>query len=423
MTVRLSILLVALVSLALYGQDADPKQRARQARDLARQGSEAIPKLQAMVADPDRDVRIEAVKGLVQIGTQRSLDALVQATRDPDPEIQIRATDGLVNFYAPGYVESGVNRIRGAIRSRFERENDEVIAPFIEVREDVVTALGRLARGGSSMESRANAARAAGILRGKAAVPDLIEALRSKDDDVMFESLIALQKIRDPEAAPKISFLLRDLQERIQIAAIETTGLLQNREAISDLQKVYERATSKRVRRAALGALAMLPDERNRPYYQKGFADQDEGVRAAAAEGLGRLGNAGDQPTLEAAFRDERKMLPRLALAFSLVKLGTTDLGEFSPLRYLVNTLNSRQHRGVAEPYLNELARQEAVRNALQTTIRQGTKDEKIALGRVLATTGDRSSVAYLEPLTKDPDSDVAQESLRALRTLKARIP
>ena len=33
---------------------------------------------------------------------------------------------------------------------------------------------------------------------------DLIEALHSKEDQVMYESLVALQKIRDPSAAPGI---------------------------------------------------------------------------------------------------------------------------------------------------------------------------------------------------------------------------
>ena len=79
------------------------------------------------------------------------------------------------------------------------------------------------------MEARANAARALGILRGKAAVPDLLAALRSKDTDVIYESLIALQKIRDESAAPGVAFLLRDLDQKVQLAAIETVGLLQNK--------------------------------------------------------------------------------------------------------------------------------------------------------------------------------------------------
>ena len=87
------------------------------------------------------------------------------------------------------------------------------------------------------MESRANAARAVGILRGKEAIPDLLEALQTKDTEVLFESLIALQKIGDTSAGPRVVSLLRDLVERVQVAAIETVGLLKTREAVPDLQK------------------------------------------------------------------------------------------------------------------------------------------------------------------------------------------
>ena len=59
---------------------------------------------------------------------------------------------------------------------------------------------------------------------GDAALPDLVEALRSKDNTVMYESLAAMQKIRDPQAGPKITYLLRDLDDRVQTTAIETAG-------------------------------------------------------------------------------------------------------------------------------------------------------------------------------------------------------
>ena len=74
----------------------------------------------------------------------------------------------------------------------------------------------------------------------------------------MYEALVAIQKIGDPSAAPRISFLLRDLQESIQVTALETTGLLRNKEAEPQVRDALQNARTVRVRRAALGALAML---------------------------------------------------------------------------------------------------------------------------------------------------------------------
>jgi HEAT repeat protein len=422
-----AILASFCVCVCLGWQDSDGKARARAARDLKDSGSEAIPKLQSMLSDPVLEVRIEAVKSIVEIGTQHSLDPLIQATRDPDEEIQIRATDGLVNFYIPGYVKTGltanIRRAGNVIKSRFTDLNDQVIEPYVQLRPEVIEALGKVARGGMSMQARANAARAAGILRGKAAIPDLVEALRTKDDQVIYESLVALQKIRDPESAMRISFLLRDFNEKVQIAAIETTGLLQNKEALPALQKALADARSDKVKRAALTAIAMMPDETSRPIYTQYFKDRDDGLRAAAAEGYARLGDHADLAMLEKAFADERKMSPRLSQAFALVMLGHREISEFSPLQYLINTLNQKTWRGVASAFLIEVARQPDVRQSLYPALKTGTKDEKIGLADVLSRSGDKATVAHLETLTKDSDTDVAQESLRSLRNLKARLP
>ncbi|MCL6544328.1 MAG: HEAT repeat domain-containing protein [Bryobacteraceae bacterium] len=423
------LLAAVLLAAPVFPQDpasGDARQRRRAARDLARQGPEAIPRLAAMLKDPDLEVRIEAVKSLVEIDTPRSLDPLIEALQDNDPEIQIRATDGLVNFYLPGYVRTGLTaslrRTGSRLMSRFTDTNDQVIDPYVEVRPEVIQALGKLVRGGSSMESRANAARAIGILRGQAAVPDLLEGVRSKDSQLMYECLIALQKIRDQSAGPKVGFLVRDLDKKVQIAAIETAGLLYNREALPDLREVLRSTRDRDVRRAALTALAMLPDPENAPLLRQYLSDRDAGLRGAAAEGLGRLKDRSDLPALEKAFEDERDASARLSLAFALVLHGQLSTSELAPLRYLIDNLNSARRSGQAQPLLIELARDAQVRQALHPAVRTGTKDEKIGLAWVLARSGGPEDVEVLEALTRDADLTVASEALRAVRTLKARI-
>jgi HEAT repeat protein len=423
------ILGVLSLSAILLSAAEDPKQRAKAVRELGKGGSEAIPRIDPYLSDPDLDVRVEAVKAIVEIGTQRSLDSLVKATRDNDTEIQIRATDGLVNFYVPGYVRSGLTaslrRIGSTIKSRFTDTNDQVIDSYITVRPDVVLALGRLAKGGAGMDARANAARALGILRGKEAVPDLLEALRSKDSEVIYESLIALQKIRDRSAGPGVAFLLRDLNEKVQLAAIETTGLLVNRGAVHDLRDILDRTRNNRVKRAALTALAQMPTPETHGVYLSYLDNKDDGLRAAAAEGLARSKNPADRVALETAFSMERKGGPRLAIAFGVVSLGKLDVGELDPLRYLVNTLNNSGYRGVAKAYLIELARDPAVRAALYPALREtnATKEEKLGLAQVFAQSGDRDSVPVLEHLSQDGSNEVSQEALRALKNLRARLP
>jgi HEAT repeat protein len=421
-----TFLLISGLALA-QGPSLDTKQRSKAVRELAKQGQDAIPKIAPYVSDPDVSVRIEAVKALVDIGGPKTVDPLVKAASDTDPEIQIRATDGLVNVYLPGYTKVGmsgtIQRVGNSIKAKFGDSNDQVIDAYVQVRPEVIAAIGKLAHGGGTVEARANAARAIGILRGQAAIPDIAEALHSKDDQVMYEGLIALQKIRDPSAAPRIAFLLGDLDDKIQTAALETTGLLLNREAAPNVRDAMTHARNIKVRRAALEALAMLADPPDHAEFVRNLNDKDESIRAAAAEGLGRLKMPADRGVVDKAFVDERKMSSRLADAFALVSLGNVDTGEFSPLRYLVNTLSLRSYRGFANAYLTELMRNDKVRQAVYPMLARATKDEKIQMSIILARSGDRDSIPYLETLSKDSDSEVAQEGIRGLRSLRARLP
>ena len=422
------IVLLAVAGACLQAQD-EPKQRIKVIRDLGKGGSASLPKIEEYLSDPVPEVRVEAVKAIVEIGTQRSLDPLIKATADNDAEVQIRATDGLVNFYLPGYARSGfaasISHIGTSIKGKFTDTNDQVIDPFVQVRPEVIHALGKLARGGASMEARANAARAVGILRGRAAVPDLVQALHSKDSQVIYESLVALEKIRDQSAGPDIAFLLRDLDQKVQVTAIEATGLLLNRSATNELRDLLDRSKKMPVKRAALTALAAMPDEQLHGVYASRLTNKDEGIREAAAEGLARLKNPSDLPSVENAFSSEKKTGPRLSLAFALVSLGRRGMSEFDPLRYLADNLNSAGYRGVARAYLIELARDAEVRKALYPALQDAnaTKDEKTGLAQVLGSSGGQDAVAPLEALSKDGETEVSEAALRALRNLHARLP
>src|SRR5579883_2229885 len=162
-------------------------QTPKDVRAVAKQGPTAIPTVAQYLNSGSADTRLEAVKQLINIGGPQTVDPLIRATRDSDPEIQIRATDGLVNYYLPGYVKTGLGsslvRAGNSIKAKFGETNDQVVDAFVMVRPDVISAIGALARGGSTMDVRANACRAIGILRGQAALPDLLEALQTKDNN------------------------------------------------------------------------------------------------------------------------------------------------------------------------------------------------------------------------------------------------
>ena len=189
---------------------------------------------------------------------------------------------------------ASLRRAGSSIKAKFTDSNDLVIDPYIQARPEVIVALGHVASGGSSLDARANAARAVGILRGRQALPDLEQAVRSKDSEMIYEALVAIEKIRDPSAGPDIAFLLHDLKEKVQVTAIEATGLLSNRAAINELRDVLDRSRNMKVKRAALTAMAQMPDPQLHGVYVTYLNHKDEGLREAAAEGLGRLKDPAD---------------------------------------------------------------------------------------------------------------------------------
>jgi HEAT repeat protein len=411
--------------LVVCGALGQTNLKPKDVREIARAGASAIPKLQEMLSIPSVEVRAEAVRQITEIGPPHSLEPLILASRDGDSMVQMLAADGLVNYYVPGYVKRGVSgtieRVGTGIKSKFTDTNDQAIDAYIVVRPDVIAALAAQVRS-SNLDVRANAARAEGVLRGKAAVPDLIAALRSKDSTLMYESLVALEKIGDQSAGPATEFLLHDFDPKVQSAAIELVGLLRDNGAVAALADILGQTDNVKVKRAALTSLAMLPNPAYRGIYRQYFHDKDEKLCGAAIEGLGRLKDSHDLLALQQAWKDEGRHGPRLSLAFAQVMLGATELSQFSPLQFLINNLNLAAYNGAALPLLVELARDGQVRAALYGALATGTRDEKIGLARVLGASGDKETIERLQRLVDDPDPAVGQAAVAATRSIQARM-
>jgi HEAT repeat protein len=402
------------------------KQKLSSIRNAGKQDSHAIPFLTKYLKDSDSDVRNEAVKAIVNIGTQYSLDPLIQATHDSDPDIQMRAVDGMVNFYYPGYVTTGgvtktFTRVSKRIKDVFSNRNDDEIGPSVVVRPEVIAAIADLIGGGASMDCRAEAARAAGILRGHAALPALEKALQSKNTGLIFESLVAIQKIGDTAAGPRVEFLANDFDPQVQAIALETLGILHTTEAAPRIRQVVNRPNGDRVKRAALEALAMLGLSEDRQLFLQYVSDKDANLRMSALEGLGRIRDPQDYPTLDGAFNNDRDLKARLAAAFGLVNQGKVDSSEFSPLRYLIDGLDLSRGNSASQAYLQELCRRAEVRKAILPLLPNATKPEKLGLIHALAPNADAATEAALQNLTHDADPDVSIAAARQERIVKAR--
>lgn len=419
-------LVLVFTASAQSTDSGNPKQRISLIRSLGNKNPQAIPAIAQYLHDPDLRVRVEAVKAIVKLDTPQSLTPLIEATHDNDPEIQIRATDGLVNDYLPGYVASGLTRplTRGVrqVKAFFNSRNNQVVNAGTKVRPDVEQALGQLITGAASDDARANAARAAGILRARATVPGLEKSLQSKNSDLLIESLIALQKIGDRSAGPSVSFLALDLDQNVQRTALETISVLRSTSSAPEVRIALRNAGNDDVRRAALETLAMLGLPADRPVFLQYARASDSDLRASALEGLGRIREPKDEGVLEDGYNEKNAGAKvHLAAAFALVDEGNVSHSEFAPLTYLIENLDQSGRADIANAYLVELCRRQDVRNAVFAAIPQADKDQKIALCSIFAAVHAHDAIPVLNSLARDMDPDVSFAATKALHTIEAR--
>lgn len=99
------------------------------------------------------------------------------------------------------------------------------------------------------------------------------------------------------------------------------------------------------------------------------------------------------------------------------------EAARHSGQRSQVPTEHRRPWNDYAKTYLGELCRSEAVRKELRLKVAAATKAEKIGLARILAAEGTAEDKEVVDALAHDRDPAVAQEGIKAARTLGARLP
>jgi len=114
------------------------------------------------------------------------------------------------------------------------------------------------------------------VIVGKPAVPDLIEALRNKNEDVRWEAAKALGQIRDPAAAPALVEALRDKNFGVRWLAAEGLIIMKAAAILPLLQELIQHPDSIWLRQGAYHVLHDLAKKR-------GFSRQVAPILAALA--------------------------------------------------------------------------------------------------------------------------------------------
>lgn len=161
----------------------DPTLRLHSARTLSKVGDEGVYRaLAKLLGDPSNLVRFNAAASLAEMNQAEGIGFLFAALQDQDPILRVNA----VKFLTEVQRSSGV------------------------VQNQLVAALGN-----QEALARSGAAQVLGQAQVRAAVPALIGAVRDGNAEVRWNALIALGRIRPPEARAQIESLLHDENQTV----------------------------------------------------------------------------------------------------------------------------------------------------------------------------------------------------------------
>src|SRR5437867_109302 len=402
---------VSVESLIYDLKNPDPVRRKDAAVHLGKiKAQRAIPDLIAAVNDPDSSVRREIILALDNMRNANSAPGVLSRMNDPEKDIREKCIQGVTNLYLPQ--ESGLvvtlTKVANFLNPWSDEWADVEGEPGASGDPSAVAALRERLQ--DSEESvRVKAARALGILRGKDAIPSMLESLRQdRSNSVRLEIVRSLRKIGDVSVAKELMNYIGYNDSKIRNEAVLTIGRLRYREAVPELTRLFERESrlprkemDKGYRERLLQALAFIADPSSKELFTKEKQNPDDGLRLRAMEGLARTGDPSLATEISRDRLHEKDPKVQTAQAYALYRMGRKEY-----LDELVNSLGSRHTHNEAKQYLTELRPDELP--DLLAQIRNQDVDVRESLAEVFGLIGDTSAIPALQQLSKDRRGQIA---------------
>lgn len=394
-----------------------PKERQAAIEEMAVLGNrDAIPALaEALKKEPRRDIRASIVAAFGRIRDRAAIPALSESlASDFEKEVRLQAIDSILRLYIPIEDVGRMQTLFNRVKSVFAEADRPLVSAAADVDIPAKDALVRAMQRDFDAGVRAQAARALASLKAEDRMQDLVAALEDPQNRdaaaVRKEAVESLGLLRKREAGRALVKALRDPDRQVVVEAVLALGLISFGEARPQLEEWFRTANrSPRLRQAALQAVALMADPGAAPFLESLLADKNGKYRELAAEGLGRLGRSSG---FEERMKTEKEANVRVAMAFGLAGSGRNEF-----INDLASALDGREARQ-AETYLYELGREPTRLTEIYRYLQSPNAKIRAGILRVIGNIGDPSSLRYVDPLTRDPDTAVARAAVGAMRKL-----
>ena len=418
--------------------DPDPNVRGAAADALGAVGraDTAAPLARAVAGDPERLVRLSALRALLRLEAAPPLDDLEAALSDPllrgaalallGFSDERAALDALGKGLAAGSRAASEAAMDGLLRQVSRRPGDEAEELGARVRdvaraapEVVERAIARLE--GGDLEARLTRIQFLGLLRSGSVVLPLLRAGR---DEVLTDVVLATLEGFGPVAADVIDASFDSLDADERVLACEILGRSTGRGGVRRLLEALVQPDSV-VRATAARALG----RRRSPEALEALVARFEAAAADDAEGdeLELLGEAiaavaapdadGDPSLALRALRLVSERLAdgpeayRAAAAHLIGRLGVA--AESETLALLMSDPSAAVRRAAVEALAPRAV--ETLPEALRLACADEAASVRIAAASALAASGDPSALDHLERLASDEEPAVRAAALRAL--------
>jgi HEAT repeat protein len=282
-----------------------------------------------------------------------------------------------------------------------------------------------------------------------------LSKLSDKNPQVRRQGADALGQMRNAAAAEPLRNLLKDSAPSVRSAAVDALGLLRNQPAAAAIARLLETDPDANVRQNAAIALGYIADRTTLPSLVKGLKDSQEPIRFASINSLGILRDAAAVEPLTAELKNpdarmrsssayalgniaDAKALPALKDALELAASTVTTAPMTSPavaaaVARTLGLIGDPSSVDLLKPLLDHPDRKVALSGALALAklkdksglafARKSAKDSdanvRRAAAEILAQVGTAEDAPVLQKLASDPDASVKNVANLALERWK----
>ncbi|MGM0600405.1 MAG: HEAT repeat domain-containing protein [Candidatus Rifleibacteriota bacterium] len=376
--------------------------RALAAQALTEMGSEAVYPLVSSLESQDKERKYWAIKILGRMREKSAYKEVCRYVSDSDSEIRMAALEALGNYLIPDSIPIMIERF---------------LDPAWIVRKHACEAIVKF--------------------KGKA-VPYLLKALNSIEEDVRYWALRCIGIIKPAGIYPELIRLFKDKSWTIRKTTSDVLGNYKD-EALMELTALATDSSDPEVRYWVLRSLGKIGSSISLPLLFKALEDPSEAIRDAAEKALANYGTEVIEDLFALLKSDKRKLLESVSNTFQrmdkevIVPRLCRGLGKYDEhvnfwIRKTLTGFKPEAHDkivGLLDSKADEVRRQAVLalgqignENDSQVVL-PCLKDEfwptRIAAADTLGKIGEGSVVLPLLEALDDDDEDLAMAAISAL--------